>query len=276
MPKLVNSSLKYRGKVGDEVFVDSRRYGHHVRKAQKAGARKSEWALKLQQGRNKNLNGLASSIRLVINHCYRELFRTNMYQRILQLIKREPSDSRSFSLLRLKGMEINLNYKLVGTYKVTVTTKKEKIFVNLEVVTHPIGMRVDANSYFNDLLLFTWNSTNGPAMVSRDFSEWTYIKDGLPEFEFVFPKPKGAIHWMVALREQMGVDCNDQHDDVYSVKAQGAQFLDVGSFNKKEQALLDQRWEEIREKKSNEGNIFHIEITHRVKAKTVKKQRGGK
>ena len=268
MPRLVNSSVKFKGKIDEKVYVDSRRYGYHVRKAPEPGARKSDWALKLQHGRNKNLNGLASSIRLVINNAYHELYRSDLYHRILGLIKREPSDSRCFSLLRLKGMEINTNYKLLGDYKVTVTPKRGKIIVNLDVKRPPISFIVKTNCYYFDMVLFTWDSTNRPVMVARETCEWTYIKADLPEFEFDFHKPKGAIHWMIALRMQLGIDCIDDHPNMVTVKAQGAQFLDMGSFNKKEQELLDKRWEEIKDKKKySTPGIPKPVITHRVRAK---------
>jgi hypothetical protein len=69
----------------------------------------------------------------------------------------------------------------------------------------------------------------------------------------------------------MGVDFNDDHDDVYTFNAQGAQFLDVGSFNKKEQASLDKRWEEIEKAEENSGpDRPRIVVTHGMKAKRFK------
>jgi len=269
MPKLVNSTIKFKGKLDEKVYVDSIRYGHHVRMAQKPGARKDDPNLKLQQRRNKNLNGLASSIRLTINNAYHDLYKSDLYFRLLKQIRKERSDSRSFLLLRLKGMEINLNYKLLGDYKITVTPKSGKVLVNLEVRSAPHNTRLRAaNSYYYDMILFTWDSTNGPLMASRDSTEWVYMEDGEFDFEFEFIKPKGAIHWMVALRMQLGIDGIDGHPEMETYKAQGAQFLDTGSFNKKEQALLDKRWMEIQEQKNDTGpDIPKPVITHRVKAK---------
>ena len=270
MAKVVDSIIKFSGRVGNEVHVNSARYKHHVRKAPAPGLRKNEWALKLQQGRNKKLNALASSIKVVIADSYCLLFKKDMYQRILKLIKKEPSDSRSFSLLRLKGMEINVDYPLSyhGQCKARLTTKKGEILVNLEVISHPLAQKVKANCYYNDLLLFTWDKTNAAATVTRKFSDWIYMEDGKPEFEFCFPKPAGTIHWLLALRQRLGVNGNDDETD--TVKAEGAQFIDTGSFNKKEQALLDMRFKEIQKEKLVTGrSIPALKITERVKAKRI-------
>ena len=251
MPKTAKSNPKYKGKVGDVVHVDSNTYGHHVRKVPTPGARKNDSALKVQQLRNKQLNGMAGMIKEVIKAGYPNLFRTDLYHRIVKLIKREPGTSRSFVLLRLIGMEINVDYKLDGASRMTFTVKKTKqaVVVHLTINEPFCGKNVDGNCYKNDLILFTWGGNDKPATVTRKDTEWIYPGDTNDEVytaTFKFPCTAGTVHWLLALRQKLGVDGNENAGKVDTFRAEGAQFIGSGSFKKEEQALLDKRRAEIK------------------------------
>lgn len=247
--------------MGDDVYVDSRAYGHHLRKATTPGKRKEEPAFKEQLVRTKFLNSIASELNRVIDHHYAGFKTADLYQRIQKLFRREPLDNRFLLLLQLKGMEINTIYPLakLGQSLIKVEAVKKSIMVNLEVTAHPIPGKHDANCYYNELLLFCWDKTKRPAIVKRQLSEWIWLNKPNPEFEFEFPKPAGTTHWLLCLRQALGVD----EVEIENKVTIGIAIVDVGSFDKKELALMEKLKKERGERKYIEKKEEEV----RVKAK---------
>ena len=110
MAKIKKQLQTLSGKIGPTVYVDSKRYGPHVRMAVTAGAKKNEPALKTQYSRNGLLNGIASEINRVVGSYAQVLKPSSFYQELQRLLRKEPVDNRFLLLLQLAGMEINPDY----------------------------------------------------------------------------------------------------------------------------------------------------------------------
>src|SRR5258708_3855148 len=207
MAKIKNGIQRFSGKVGDEVHVDSHRYPPHIRKPVKAGSKRNEAALKMQYRRTAFLNKLASELNSVIRNHSDEFKSVKFYEELQKKFRREPQNKRCLLLLTLKGMEINPRYPMsrLGDRAVTVTDLKKKISVILKIKLHPPRGRHRANCYYYEVLLLCWNKMEKPAAWSRQVSDWISIKDGKPEFEFLFPRPAGAGHSLLCLRQRLGV-----------------------------------------------------------------------
>jgi hypothetical protein len=237
MAKIKNGIQRFSGKFGDEVYVDSHRYPRHIRKPVKAGSKRNEAALKMQYKRTAFLNNLASELNTVIRNHSDHFKSVKFYEELQKKFRREPQNKRCLLLLKLKEMEINPRYPMsrLGDSTVTVTGLKKEISVILKVKLHPPRGRHRANCYYYEVLLLCWNKTEKPAAYSRQVSDWIYIKDGKPEFEFLFSRPAGATHWLVCLRLRLGVD----EMAIGAFAGEGMQIAEVGSFDKKEQALMN-------------------------------------
>src|ERR1700730_6652367 len=107
MAKIKPTIIKVSGKIGNDVIVDSKTYGHHVRKAPAKGSKKNEAALKQQYSRTKFLNALASELNTVIKGYSVSFKSSGFYQRMQKLFRKEPLDKRFLLLQKLKDMEIN-------------------------------------------------------------------------------------------------------------------------------------------------------------------------
>ena len=265
MAKIVPTNVKIKGKLGDEVYVDSRAYGHHVRKVQRPGLRKDEPAFKAQHSRTIFLNALASALNREITKRYERFKGKDFYARLQKRFRKEPLDNRFLLLWQLKGMEICNAYPLtnLGNCILMLKGTTKEIIVNMQVNFHPQPGKYKANCYYNELLLFTWGKGKEPAIVQRQLSDWVYLKDKLPEFEFVFPKPAGARQWLLCLRQRLAVDTRE----VEAFVAEGIQFAEVGSFDKKDLALLDTRNKEKAEQRLRDRIRVKEEEEVRVKAK---------
>lgn len=239
MPRIVSSNIKFKGKVGDEVFVDSSRYGHHLRKAPKKGIKKEEPAFKEQLDRTVFLNKLASEINLAVDRYHPAFKEPDFYSRLHKHFRQEPLDIRFFLLKRLKGVEVNDNYPMgkLGDCKYEVKATTKKIIVSLCTEHHPptsIG-RYRSNSYYNSVLLLCWNKPKARATIFQQRTEWIPIAKEMPDFEFDFPKPPGTTHWLLFHRQCLGKN----RTEIDSMKAEGMWVADIGSFEKIELAMYE-------------------------------------
>jgi hypothetical protein len=237
------SSITLSGKFRDEVFVNSK-YGELVRKAPKKGNKKDKSALKQQYNRTAFLNTLAGELNRIIGAYSGFLKDSSFYHAIQKRFRKEPLNNRFLLLKQLEGMEVNLKYPLnkLGEARVTVNATEKKITVKLNVLYHIAEFlgkyKVDCYTY--ELSLLCWKKGAGPASHARQFSEWIYLTDGLPEFEFHFPRPAGTVHWLVILKQQAGLN----EEPIHSFLGEGMQIISAGTFDKKDLALLDKRKEE--------------------------------
>jgi hypothetical protein len=264
------SSIKLSGKIDDEVYVNGK-YGQLVRKAPKKGAKKNKTALKQQYNRTAFLNTLASELNRIIGAYSGILKNSSFYHAVQKRFRKEPLNNRFLLLKQLEGMEVNSDYPLnkLGNASVTVHATEKKITVRLDVLYHvPEYLRkykVDCYTY--ELSLLCWKKGEGPPTHARQFSEWTYITDGLPEFEFVFTRPAGTVHWLVVVKQQAGL----KEEPVNSFVGEGMRIISAGTFDKKDLALLDKRKEEEMAKETKEPRRKTEEQIIRVKAKAKRK-----
>jgi hypothetical protein len=111
-----------------------------------------------------------------------------------------------------------------------------------------------------------WNKSDDLATHARQYSEWIYLKDGLPQFEFLFARPAGTVHWLLCLKQQLGRN----EEEIGSFRAQGMQIVAAGSFDKKDIAILTKRKEEEKAQAEKERARNDKEQITRVKAKKLK------
>lgn len=237
MAKTKGGITRLSGKLGDDVFIDSNRYTPHVRKPGKPGSKKNEPALKKQYKRTGFLNRIASELNKVIRDHSDNFKSARFYEQLHKRFRREPADNRFLLLQQLTGMEINPDYPLtkLGAADISVNLSGGKIVIELQIKSHPSPGKYHCNCYYYEVLLLCWNKTEAPATYNRQFSDWIYMTDKKPAFEFLFPKRPGTTHWLVCLRARLGIKAKA----IDNFKTQGMQIAMIGSFDKKEQALLN-------------------------------------
>ncbi|OQP65701.1 hypothetical protein [Niastella populi] len=258
--------IKINGKFDDEVFVNNK-YGRHIRKAPKKGTKKNEPALKEQYNRTGFLNTLAGDLNKVIGAYAGPLKPTNFYQVLQQHFRKEPVNNRFLLLKQLEGMEVNPKYALnkLGDARVTVLTTAKTITVNLHILFHPsryVG-RYKADCYTYEVSLLCWKKGNGASFHARQFSEWISLKDGLPDFDFGFTRPAGTVHWLVCLKQQLGIN----EEPVPTFRAEGMMIMSAWTSDKKDLALLAKKEEEESAKAEKAATKKVQEQIVRVKAK---------
>jgi len=267
MAKVGSTIMPVRGKLGEVVYTQGR-YGNTVRKAPRGGSRKRDIALQMQNHRTKFLNNLAGELNSWLNIYNGRLKSSDFYVRLQRCFRKEPINDRFLLLMGLRGFEINPNYPLgkLGSCKLAVKEMTSSIKVSLQVEHHPDGGRYRANCYYDELLLLSWDKSKTRANADRQLSEWIYFKNGKPEFEFMFPKPTGTTHWLLCLRQRLGVN----EVELNSMKGEGMQVVEVGTFDKKEQALWDKLIAEREEKRLRDSVRKPEKELVRVKAKLVR------
>ena len=266
----VHSIIQISGKVDDHVHVNSK-HGHLVRKAPKKSARKKEeTALVQQYNRTGMLNNLAADLNRIIGAYSDTLKPSGFYQALQKRFRKEPLNNRFLLLKRLEGMEVNPTYPLnnLGGADASVDAVKKEIIVRLDVNLRPSQYcgRYKANCYAYEVSLLCWNKNDGLATHARQYSEWIYLKDGLPEFEFPFARPAGTVHWLLCLKQQLGR--NEEAIEIF--RGKGMQIVAAGSFDKKDMAILIERKEQEMAQAAKELAKNGTEQIIRVKAKTVK------
>lgn len=261
----VRSIINFSGKLGDEVHVESK-HGNLVRKAPKKGTKKDESAFEQQSNRTGFLNNLAGELNRIISAYSGRLKPSDFYQALQKRFRKEPLNNRFLLLRQLQGMEVHPGYpfKKLGEANVTVEAMTKKIMVRLQVLLHApkyVG-RYTVNCYAYEVCLLCWRKSEEPVIHARQFGEWIYLKDSLPEFEFEFPRPADTVHWLVCVKQQAGVN----EEPVPSFRAEGMQIVTAGTFDKKDMALLTKRKEEegTQAKKAAKNNQEQI---IRIKAK---------
>jgi hypothetical protein len=264
----VNSIINISGKVDDNVHVNSK-YGQLLRKAPKNA--KNTSALERQYNRTGLLNSLAGELNRIIGAYSGTLKPSDFYQALQKRFRKEPLNNRFLLLKQLEGMEVNTTYTLnkLGDTRVTVKDTSKKIMVQLHILFHPskyVGT-YEANCYAYEVSLLCWNQSPRPPIHARQFGEWIYLTDGLPEFEFQFSRPAGTVHWLVCVKQQVGVN----EEPIPSFCGEGMQIISVGTFDKKDLALLTKRKEEEMAQAAKAAAKKDQEQIIRVKAKTKKK-----
>jgi hypothetical protein len=269
MARVHSSAIIISGKVDDKVHVNSK-HGHLVRKAPKKSAKREEPALAQQFNRTGMLNDLAAELNRIIRAYSGTLKPSGFYQALQKRFRKEPLNNRFLLLKQLEGMEVHPTYTLhkLGQTVATVDAVEKKIIVRLQVNLRPSKYcgPYKVNCYTYEVSLLCWNKSARPAIHARQYSEWIYLTDGLPEFEFLFTRPAGTVHWLLCVKQQVG--SNEQA--IESFRGEGMQIVAAGSFNKKDMAILTERKEQAMAQAAKERAKNDREQIIRVKAKTAK------
>jgi hypothetical protein len=239
MAKLKRGFVQMSGQYGDAVYVNSRKYGYHIRKAPAAGLKKDEPALALQYGRTRFLNALASEVNKLMTAYFQPFKSASFYHSLQKCFRREPLNNRFLLLRHLKGLDLNPAYPLgkLGSCSLTTKLAKRQLRVQLQVNQHPAKGRYQTDCYYYELALFCWGKSGGVAQADWQLSNWISLNEGRPGFEFHFTIPPGTLHWMLCLRQQLGIN----KKEVAYFAAQGVQIVEVGSFDKGDMAILEER-----------------------------------
>jgi hypothetical protein len=222
MAKLKPSIVEISGKLNDLVHVDSRTNGRYVRKVVAKGSKRKEPALHAQYSRTKFLNDVASDVNTIIKDNSGNLKPSSFYTSLQSRFRKEPLNNRFLLLRQLVGMEINSVYKLekLIRYNLSVQSLKDKIMVNLQVTANPGPGKHKADCCCYEVL-----------------SDWMYMKDGRPEFDFEFPREFVLMHWMACVRVILGV----KGTELGMMVGQGMVVAAVGSEVKADWEVVNQR-----------------------------------
>jgi hypothetical protein len=264
----INPSVVGRlsGKMGDKVFVLPGKSSEKpiVRKAPKRRRKKIEPALKEQYSRSGMLNKLAADLNSIVLRYCGILKSRDFYSRCLSRFRKVRTDNRFLLLYQLTGMEAHPEYPLnkLGDQSISVKEQKGKFVVDLEVKLQPWYGHYEANSYSYELLLITWVKGKDGATAMHQYSDWVKINNKKPYFEFTFKAPSRTEHWVLCLRQRLGVD----DMPVEKLKGEGMQIVEVGTKNKKDMELLN----EMKEKSINKSTVRSEAKVVRVKPKGFK------
>jgi len=261
MGRVKKTIVQLTGKFDDKLIVDSAAYGMYVRTLVEEGSKKNEPALKLQYSRTKFLNNLASEVNQIVQTFGSLIKFRNFYTSVLSRFRKEPLNNRFLLLQQLKGMELSERYPRAKFGDCVITGKELKnIFrINLKVETHPYPLEHNADCYYYELLFATWAKGNKKPIGARMASDWILMKDPRPEFDFDFKLPPGTVHWMVCVRQILGVN----KTVIENMEAEGLQIMEVGTRDKKDEAILIKRAAEPKNPEPKKA----VETLERVKAK---------
>ena len=236
MAKLKGGLFPIKGKIDGKVFVHLPGGRSYVRNAVKPGTKKDEPALKEHYVRTPYLNKLAAGVSNILKFESDGNWHGSFYSELLKRFRKHPSNNRFLLLSSLKGMSIHPIYKfdiLGGDQKVTVKPANRRFTVSVKVKAQPMANDKE-NCYCYQFVLITWNKSNEPPTFSRKYGEWIYPKKPKTEFKFSFKREPDVVHWMLCEMKQMG-----WNDKPVSMKKQGMRIAEVGTFIKKDKALLE-------------------------------------
>lgn len=263
MAKIKGGLTSISGKFEDVVHVQSKKYKPHVRKAISGPGNKDEPSFKAQTNRTVFLNRFAAEVNKIIDQHSGLLKQPLFYQQLLKRFRKEPLDNRFLLLLQLKGIDVSKLHKLdqLSYHSLAVNTVKNKLKVTLHVKGDPPATRHKADCYCYELLLVTWTKGPRPGVVHLQQSEWRHRKTNPPIYDFEFALGRGAVHWMLCLRVVLGVN----EKAIGSQTAEGMAVVEVGSLDKRDWEVLEERKVKVDEAKTKVHSA--VKEVMRVKAR---------
>jgi hypothetical protein len=248
MAKIIGQLFDLSGTLGNEVYVRMRNGKSYVRRRPRPGCKRNEPGVKQHYTRARRLNNLAGGINSILKTESGGLKHGEFYFELLSRFRKQTSDNRFLLLTSLSGMDIHPRYTLsglTGDQEIMVKPGKKKINVTLTVKYHP-RESPRTNCYCYEVLLLTWTQRAKTPGYSYRVSEWLYPDKDKLKFKFSFKNEGDIVHWMLCLKKSMGF--NDKH---VSVKLEGMRIMQVGTYDKKDIALLKKNAEEEKKKKSS-------------------------
>ena len=236
------------------------------RKTPKSTPEKKDTPFKGQYSNTGSVNRLSSDLNAIIQLHIGDFKRTNFYRRLQKILRKAQSDNRFVMLSQLKDMEINLEYPSKKyLHGVIVTNEKNNITVSIDVMMHPPAPRkVICNCYSYKVILLTWDKSDNLPKHQHQFSDWIDMDGGRPGYDFEFKKPEGTINWLLCIRQMIGLD----KKRLGTFASESMYIAEIGTFDKKEQTLLEKTLEE-RSKKQRAINRESDEV-ERVKPKRMR------
>jgi hypothetical protein len=207
-------------------------------------------ALLVQNNRTAKLNALASQLNTIMSTHADFLKHDSFYHKVQKKFRKASTDNRFLLLTTLKEMELHTKYPLhkTGRCDLEVARKGKNMIVTLKVDHHPLPGKHEANCYYYEVLLLYWNKTEQSPRVSKQYSDWVIwnrhdpSERNLPIFDFVFPITSSTTHWLIAVRRKLGKN----NADLAKMVADGMQIMEVGTWDKKEAAMLKKATDEAK------------------------------
>ena len=265
------SSVKMKGEMDGRIYKIRNGKNYSSKKPAK-GIKKNEPELKGQYSRTAFLNELAGEINDRITGYNSFIKVGNFYQNMQSRFRKEPTNNRLLLLNQLKGMDINPKHpfrKLCAPPLLKVKGLTDKIIVELDVKGRIETEKADACRYLLQVVLLLWDDSGAPCELRKNRTKWIEMNGEYPIYDIPFLKPDGATDYMVCVHISLG---NKRHE--YNEQGtQGMLVMEVGSFNKKSQALLDERRNVNREAGSGGAAETSIEEDEGVAPRTVRRDK---
>ncbi|MBO9573677.1 MAG: hypothetical protein J7497_15930, partial [Chitinophagaceae bacterium] len=93
------------------------------------------------------------------------------------------------------------------------------------------------------VLLLCWVKGSKVAEPEHKYSEWKFLTDKLPVFDFKLKRPADTMDWLVCLRQRVG----NNEEPIPTFRGEGMQIVLAGSFEKKNLELWEKRKKEMEE-----------------------------
>jgi hypothetical protein len=213
--------------VKKEVVVNSPAYGRHTRAAR--GSRTHTTvndALAAHADKTKRVNTAAKGVYDVLTlygHGFRE---GQLWQAVLSRMRKAKHTDFKTLLESLDGLELNSRYALkrfgpLPVVSAWATDNTLNIQLRGEV---PSGLLKNSNCRHFELIVPLFDVTGACVQHDVQQTRWLYNNDARIEQIFQFNKPQAAVHYLICLHLQSGV--NDIATDVLA--GRGMAIVGVG------------------------------------------------
>ena len=241
MAKMQRSIIKVQGTIDGNTYVDSARYGYHMRKAIGPQENVSP-AVKKENSRTAFINGVSAEIKNMFQKCSPLIFESDTYLHLNKLFRKEPLNSRFMFLQLLKNREVSSSYPLakIDNSDFFAQLYDRLLIVHIKMKAMPEEGENKADCYFYEMNLMYWTTQDAPGVIKRIRTYWKSINEKPRRFEFQFNFPENATHWMLCQRMVVGKNGASLGIMTY----EGMRVVAFDTFAEEEYAILLQRNQE--------------------------------
>ena len=225
--------MKISGTLYDATFVNSRKYGRHVR-APRGTYKKAQVNTTLSKNASR-ADVVAQTAKVVHDHiktiCAPYFKQSDLWPEFLKRLFKAESMALGDLLGSLTGLEMNSKY-LLSTLIVPqlfTAVSKRQLDIQLAFQHHPLfPKKIGADSYFYTLHLLFINQKGEAIDTDGIETEWVQLQDLVPQYELSFEMPAKAHYYILILEVAAGL--NNVPLDVLPGK--GMRVMEVGSVNR--------------------------------------------
>lgn len=233
MAKSKNALIKLSGTLYDATFVDSKKYGRHVR-SPRGTYKKAKVNHVLADNAKKTdlINSTAKVIHDHIKSIAGSFKQSDLWQdQLLSRMRKVNSTVLPDLLASVQGLEINGSYplnRLMNLPSLELTINKSTLCLDMTFLGHPdFDKKISADSYYYTFHLL-YIDKNGEAVDSDGIeTEWVQLQDEVPSYALSFKVPVKAQYYLLFLEIDAGLD--NVPLDMYPAK--GMRVMVVGKIN---------------------------------------------